>query len=335
MKFGLYYDLRNPNSARRSYQQFYSQVLEQVAYAEQLGFHQAWLSEHHFCADGYTPSPMIWSAAIGAATAKLRVGTNLIVLPLHDPVRVAEDAAAVSLLTGGRFDLGVGGGYRAQEFHVFNRNIRHRPSLVEEGIAVIRAAWAESEFSFEGKRHHYENLQVVPAPETPPALLMGGTSAPSIARAARVADGFLATFDDHIPLYIDALVEAGKDPAAGRVVAGKWALIAEDPEREWARVGDQILYQINDYIAAGSGGGIEPFTSPQQVLDNNLYVLWDGATAVREIVAMARRHPQIEQFKTWTLMPGEDVDRATARLEYLAGAVIPEVTRQLAPIPIS
>ena len=76
---------------------------------------------------------------------------------------------------------------------------------------------------------------------------------------------------------------------------------------------------------------MDPFSSPQQVLDSGLYLLWDGATAVREIVAMARRHPQIEQFKTWTLMPGEEVGHATARLEYVAGAVIPEVARQLAP----
>ncbi len=93
------------------FERLYAQALDQIVEAERLGFDSVWLTEHHFCDDGYTPSPLVIAAAIGARTRRLRIGTNLMVLPLHDPVRIAEDAATLSLLTGGRFDLGVGIGY--------------------------------------------------------------------------------------------------------------------------------------------------------------------------------------------------------------------------------
>lgn len=331
MKFGLYYDLRNPANANRSYQRFYAEILEQVHIAEDLGYHQAWISEHHFRPDGYTSSPLAWATAFGMKTQRMRVGTNLLVLPLHNPIRVAEDAATLSLLTAGRFDLGIGAGFRTEEFEVFGQNIRHRPSLMEEGVAVLRAASTGTTLDVDGKRHRYHGIRVTPVPETPLKIMMGGTTPASVSRAARLADGFLATFDEHVPMYVKALTDVGKDAAAGRVTLVKWALVAEDPEREWHRVGERILYQINDYIEQGSlGPDAELFTSPQEILDRGLYSLWDASAAVREIVAIAQRYPQINQVKTWTVMPGEEVTRATARLEYFAHNVIPEVNRQLA-----
>ena len=87
MNYGLWYDFRNPEPWRVPFEQFYAQCLDQIAAAEQLGFNSTWLTEHHFCDDGYTPSPLVIAAAIGARTQEMRIGTNLMLLPLHDPVR--------------------------------------------------------------------------------------------------------------------------------------------------------------------------------------------------------------------------------------------------------
>jgi alkanesulfonate monooxygenase SsuD/methylene tetrahydromethanopterin reductase-like flavin-dependent oxidoreductase (luciferase family) len=138
--FGLWYDFRNPSQWHRPFSRLYREVLDQIAWAEGLGLGSAWLTEHHFVEDGYSPSPFVLAAAIGERTSAMRIGTNLIVAPLHNPVRLAEDAATVSLLTGGRFDLGLGQGYWAPEFAAFGRSVRNRPSLLEESVALIRQA---------------------------------------------------------------------------------------------------------------------------------------------------------------------------------------------------
>ena len=132
------------------------------------------MTEHHFCDDGYTPSPLVIGGAIGARTQRMRIGTNLMVLPLHDPIRIAEDAATLSLLTQGRFDLGVGIGYRELEFKQFGRELKYRPSLVEESMAIIRRAWAGERINFAGKRFQVGDLRVTPTPEhTPPRAHRG------------------------------------------------------------------------------------------------------------------------------------------------------------------
>src|ERR1700754_1193737 len=128
--FGLWYDFRNPDPAR-SFSRFYAEALDQITWAEQQGLGSVWLTEHHFVDDGYSPSPFVLAGAIGQRTSTMRIGTNLVVSPLHNPVRLAEDAATVSLLTGGRFDLGVGQGYWAREFEAFGQQLRNRPSLLE------------------------------------------------------------------------------------------------------------------------------------------------------------------------------------------------------------
>jgi alkanesulfonate monooxygenase SsuD/methylene tetrahydromethanopterin reductase-like flavin-dependent oxidoreductase (luciferase family) len=193
LRFGLWYDFRNPAPTTRTFESLYRASLDQIAWAESLGFDSVWLSEHHFVDDGYTPSPLVLAAAIGERTRRMRIGTNLLLLPLADPIRVAEDAAALAILTGGRFDLGVGLGYRQLEFDHFGRKRSQRPSLMEEGVAILRQAWTGAEVQVRGKRFSVAGIRVSPLPASPPRIFMGGISEPAIARAARLGDGFLST----------------------------------------------------------------------------------------------------------------------------------------------
>ena len=165
INYGLWYDFRNPKEWEQPFGQFYKERLDQIVQAEELGFKSCWLTEHHFCEDGYTPSPLVLASAIGANTKTMKLGTNLMLLPLHDPVRIAEDSATLSLLTNGRFDLGVGIGYRQLEFDYFKRKISHRPSLVEEGIEIVRRSWSGEPVNFSGKRFSVGDLAVTPSPE--------------------------------------------------------------------------------------------------------------------------------------------------------------------------
>ena len=332
INFGLWYDFRNPGPTSRTFESMYRASLEQIVWAESLGFDSVWLTEHHFCNDGYTPSPLVIAAAIGERTERMRIGTNLMLLPLADPLRLAEDSATLSILTNGRFDLGVGLGYRELEFNYFGRSLKNRPSLMEEGVALLRAAWTGEPIRFEGKRYQIDNLQVTPAPATQPRIFMGGMAEPAIARAARLGDGFLSTGGIGHDVYVDALGAAGKSATEGQICAGNWAIIAADPEAEAAKVGPHVLYQTNEYVswgAFGPPGEVPLFPDAQSAIRDGLYELWDADQAVTALTAMLQDYPQIIDVHFWAQFPGESVESGSERLEYIAKNVLPRVRSNL------
>ena len=326
--FGLWYDFRNPQQWRRPFGALYRDYLDQIARAEQAGFGSVWLTEHHFCEDGYTPSPLVIASAIGERTATMRIGTNLIVLPLHDPVRIAEDAATLSLLTGGRFDLGVGIGYRQDEFEAFGRELKFRPSMLEDACEIIRRGWRGERVNYQGKRFSLGDLAITPAPERPPTLLVGGMAEPAIERVARIGDGFLSTGGIGMDLYLQALERQGKDPATGRIVLGCWALITDDPKAEAERAGPHALYQANEYIrwgAFGPPGEVPLFPDAATALDQGLYEIWTPDEAVDRLSALMAQYPQIEDIHFWAQLPGEPVSAGDRRIATIAEKVLPRL----------
>lgn len=328
MNFGLWYDFRNPEPWCRPFESFYADTLAQIADAESLGFDSVWLTEHHFCDDGYTPSPLVIAGAIAAATRRMRIGTNLMLLPLHDPVRLAEDAASVSLLSGGRFDLGIGIGYRQLEFDQFQRRISHRPSMMEEGVEIIRRAWSGARVNFEGRRYSVGDLAITPVPENPPKLLIGGMAEPAIDRAARIGDGFLCTGGIGLDLYSEALDRHGKTPEQGGAVLGCWAIISDDPEAEAARLGEHILYQSNEYIRWGAFGPPDEtplFEDADSAIENGLYELWDAETAVAKLRQLKVDYPMLSDIHFWAQFPGESLESGSQRMRYIAQQVLPHL----------
>ena len=328
VNFGLWYDFRNPGQTI-PFEALYRESLDQIVWAESLGFDSVWLTEHHFCADGYTPSPLVIAAAIGERTQRLRIGTNLMLLPLADPVRLAEDAATLAILTDGRFDLGVGLGYRQIEFDYFGRKLVNRPSLMEEGVSVLRQAWSGEPVFLQGKRFRVDGLSVTPVPGKAPRLFMGGMAPPAIERAARLGDGFLSTGGIGHDTYVEAL----DDPASGAICAGHWAIISADPEAEAARVGEHVLYQTNEYVSWGAFGPPEDvplFPDADSALRDGLYELWDADLAVTELTALLERYPQIVDVHFWAQFPGESVESGSRRIEYIARNVLPRVRSNIA-----
>jgi len=333
INFGLWYDFRNPPPSTTTFEALYRGSLDQMVWAEELGFNSVWLTEHHFCADGYAPSPLVVAAAIGERTKKMRIGTNLMLLPLADPLRLAEDAATLSILTEGRFDLGVGLGYRELEFNYFGRSLKNRPSLMEEGVALMRAAWTGEPIQFSGKRYTVDGLQVTPTAQTIPNIYMGGMAEPAINRAARLGDGFLSTGGIGHDLYAKALTDQGKDAGAGRICAGNWAIIAEDPEAEAAKVGPHVLYQTNEYVSWGAFGPpdeVPLFPDSESAIRDGLYELWDADQAVTALTQMLTDYPQIVDVHFWAQFPGESIERGNKRIEYIASNVLPKVRAALA-----
>ena len=190
MKFGLFGGARTKRQVgvglgdSHSYKGFIDYVVE----AERLGYHSIFLVEHHFTGQGQVSASMTLLAYLAAKTSRIRLGTAVVVLPWHNPVLIAEQAATLDLLSGGRFDFGVGKGYRKPEFSGFCIPMAEGAERFDEAMEIIRKAWtSEGRFSHHGKRWHYDDIVVEPEPiqrPHPPLWLAAGSEA-SIRRAAR------------------------------------------------------------------------------------------------------------------------------------------------------
>ena len=154
----------------------YAETLEMIAYGESIGYDDVWLSEHHFVEDGYSPAQMPIAAAIAVKTKKIRIGTSVVLLPMYDPVRLAEDGATVDILSDGRFELGAGLGYRAGEFEGLGLKYKERAGRMNEALEIIRRLWEGETLTFHGKHFHIEGARVSPEPvqKPRPPIWVGG-----------------------------------------------------------------------------------------------------------------------------------------------------------------
>lgn len=191
--FGLITAQRHPAGQTQDDATLYREKIELCRTAERSGFDSVWVSEHHFLDDAYMPSLLVTCAAIAQATERVQIGTGVLLAPLHDPIRLAEDAATVDLISGGRLILGLGAGWRPEEFEVFGVDPSTRPSRMREVVEILRGAWSEGTFSFDGRRWSYADVDVTPKPAHPIPIWFGGSAEAAVRRAGRIADGFLGS----------------------------------------------------------------------------------------------------------------------------------------------
>ena len=165
----------------------FAALLDQIVFAEELGFDSIWITEHHFVEDGYCPSPISVLAAIAARTRRVQLSTDILLLPLYHAVRLAEDVATINLISNGRMMLGLGMGYRDEEFAAFGTSRQERVGRTEEGIDVLRGAWGPEPFSYAGRYYQLHDVNVTPKPvqQPHPPLWLAAMSAPAARRAAR------------------------------------------------------------------------------------------------------------------------------------------------------
>jgi probable F420-dependent oxidoreductase len=188
MKFGLFGGARAARGGPAGDSHGYGEFIAYVVEAEKLGFRSVFLVEHHFTGHAQVSASLSLLSYLAACTKHIRLGTAVVVLPWHNPVLVAEQAATLDLLSSGRLDFGVGKGYREAEFSGFCIPIAESTERFDEAIEVIRKAWtSEGRFSHHGKRWHFENVVVEPSPvQRPhPPFWLGAGSTESIRRAAR------------------------------------------------------------------------------------------------------------------------------------------------------
>ncbi|MGH7065959.1 MAG: LLM class flavin-dependent oxidoreductase, partial [Stellaceae bacterium] len=191
MRFGLFGGARTEIGEQASDSRIYGDYVDYICEAEALGFHSVFLVEHHFTGFGQISATLNFLTYLAAKTTRIRLGTAVLVLPWHNPALLAEQAATVDLLSNGRLDLGIGKGYRWGEFHGFCMAMEEAAERYDEAVEFLRRAWTQKgRFSHHGKRWHFEDIVVEPAPvqKPHPPLWVGAQSAASIRRAAE--EGF-------------------------------------------------------------------------------------------------------------------------------------------------
>ena len=181
-----------PNSQRTPADE-YSGTLRIAERAEQLGFDSLWTSEHHGVSDGYLPSQLVLLSAVAAVTERMRLGTAVLVAPAHDPLRLAEDAAVLDQLSRGRLTLGLGLGWRAEEYRMFGVSGRERVARLTDAVHILRRAFTGERFSYAGSARSHADVLITPKPCQPggPRILLGGSSPAAIRRAGLLGDGFI------------------------------------------------------------------------------------------------------------------------------------------------
>lgn len=244
MELVMIFDMRAPAfGAPRA--ELFSAALDIAQWADDIGFDVLGLGEHHSAEDGYNPSPLILGSAFAARTRQIRMRTAVLLASCYDPIRLAEDTAMLQILSDGRFELGLGFGYRQCEFEMFGRHVKDRFAHTCKVAEVLKQAWTGEPFEYEGRPCH-----VQPVPDKPIPLMLGGT-APAVARAAaRIADGFI------IPLmgaeawqpYRAECEKLGKpDPGEYPKQGPTFLWVSEDPERDWEWLTPHIVHILESY----------------------------------------------------------------------------------------
>jgi probable F420-dependent oxidoreductase len=250
MQFGLLYDFRNPPPWRVPAAQLYAETLAQIRAAEALGYDSIWVTEHHQIDDGYLPSVLPAAASIATITQRVQIGTCVLLLPLHHPLRAAEDAVTVDILSNGRFLFGAGLGYKLDEFEAYGIDRRQRPSRMDESLEIITRAWTEERFDFHGKRFHLRDVRLTPKPvqQPRPPIWLAARSEPALQRAVRYADGIIAVGSaDLIRQYREMVAAAGKDPAAAKVAVLRSLVLSDDAEATWREVQPFAAWRGRNY----------------------------------------------------------------------------------------
>jgi probable F420-dependent oxidoreductase len=208
-----------------------AEALAEVVHAEEMGFDSIWLSEHHGVHNHYWPSPLLMLAAFAARTERVLLGTNIVILPFYHPLRVVEEAAMLQVLSGGRAILGVGMGYRQEEYAAFGVPTHDRGRRYEEALAAIRHLMARDGRPFHGRYVHIAPIAVEPWAPFP--VWAGGWGRENLRRAARYADAWipgpvadLRRLRECRTQYEAYLREAGVDPASRPRVLTRELVIA-------------------------------------------------------------------------------------------------------------
>jgi alkanesulfonate monooxygenase SsuD/methylene tetrahydromethanopterin reductase-like flavin-dependent oxidoreductase (luciferase family) len=343
MKISLLYDLRNPPQAQwhMPWPDYYAAALEHMEEMERLGFHAITFAEHHGDPDGYNPGMPVMLTAAAGRTKTVRIGANIIQLPLYNPVLLAEQLALIDILSDGRLDVGVGTGVPTfvAEYSMLGVNPRFKPSLLEEGLDILQRCWTEDEpFDYHGKRWDLRDVVIKPKPvQSPIPLWVAAPFAEKpMERVARLGLGvgaaggmfFNLTGDDDWANWLAGWKQVCErhgralDTSIIRTVGT--CFVSEDPERDWRKHQDAFFYAFNyernntqPYVS------IMPPLTPENIPSNHR-VFQTPEQTIAELRRSYSEEAPGELYVTAT-KPGMTFEESAEHMRLFAKYVLPVV----------
>jgi alkanesulfonate monooxygenase SsuD/methylene tetrahydromethanopterin reductase-like flavin-dependent oxidoreductase (luciferase family) len=319
--FTLRFDMRSAGADH------YAAALAMTRWAEDHGALAIVVSEHHASPDGYLPAPLALVSAMAATTSSIALQVGALIVPLHDPIELAETMAVIDLISKGRVSYICGAGYRQAEFDMFGQPLEGRGRRLEESIQVMRQAWTGEPFTYDGRP-----CQVTPIPHTPggPMMWMGGGTKTAVRRAARLGMGMLTERNAGLTeVYEQECERLGVAPGffievpPNSVTA---AFVADDPDAAWAQLGPYILHDATAYKAWNDEAGnrspavsiIGARTVDELRVEHSPYRIFTPDEALAEIqtAGYLNLHP---------LCGGVPPELAWTSLELLADKVLPRL----------
>ncbi|MDQ1476442.1 MAG: hypothetical protein QOE62_1671 [Actinomycetota bacterium] len=321
--FVLRFDLRAP-AFGAPVADLYAAALDMAAWSEEHGFTAVVVSEHHATDDGYLPSPIVVAAAIAARTKHIAISVAALLVPLYDPVKLAEDIVVLDYLSRGRVSYVAGIGYRPAEYESLGRDFGARARDMETAISVLRRAWTGEPFQHDGRTVH-----VLPTPysQPHPLLCYGGGSRAAARRAARLDMPFFPQLRSQglIDEYEQERERLGLAP--GFVISpGTGPLnvfVSEDPDRTWSQIGDHLLHDARSYAQWQVDAGLDSValdtaTTVDELRQNDVYKV----VTPDDCVGLIREHGSLALHP---LCGGIPPEIAWESLELVAGKVQPQV----------
>ncbi|HEY1701611.1 MAG TPA: LLM class flavin-dependent oxidoreductase [Trebonia sp.] len=344
LKIGIYLNSQFPETDDPSSR--LADLVRQVTLAGSLGFDSIWAGEHHLTA-GYHFLPQLpLLSCLAPHAGRMALGTNLLLLPMHRPVDVAEQVAFLDIACGGRFILGVGLGYRPEEFAALGAPFKERVARLVEGVEVIRRLWSETGIDYDGSWFALKNATLRPRPlSTPgPPIWIGATRDNAIRRAARLGDGFIATPNAdnaevrrQVALFAARRAEAGRTgPAdAGRMLEVHCHADAAEARR---RAAPHLLTKYASYAEWGLTGtagaaarSADSVTGPADfaAFARDRFVIGDPDDVVAGLLEQ-HRQVGITHVAMRLAWPGSAPADALECIELIGREVLPRVRSELA-----
>lgn len=284
----LMFDMRAPDLGT-PVQELYAAAIEMAAWADETGLDGINLMQHHGSEDGYLPQPFTLAASMAAVTKRIHFSLGAVILPLHDPVEIAEQIALVDLISNGRLSVIFGAGYVPFEFAMFRKSLKDRARLMDEGIEIILRALKGERFEFDGRP-----IFVRPLPINDPhnIVMVGGGVPASARRAARFDVGFGPMSGKLVDIYLEECQKHGREPRRhSRPVEGMpiGIHLCEDPDEGWAALEKHAVHVITEYAkwaALEGDGSNSPFKgldNPAVLRQSGLFATWTPDQLIEKV----------------------------------------------------
>lgn len=332
IKVTVAFDMRAPEWSTPT-SELYQAAIEMSEYADNIGVNRICLMEHHGSDDGYLPQPFTLASAIASRTQNARFLLGAVILPLHDPVMIAEQIAIVDLISKGRLSVIFGAGYVPSEFAMFGKSLKDRGKLLDEGIEIILRSLSGERFELNGRPVFVRPLPV----QDPHNIIMAGGGVPASARrAARFDIGFGPMKPDLIDLYLAECEKAGRAPRQyGRPATGMPLAIhlCEDPEEGWKVIERHAVHVITEYSKWAAQEG-DASNSPFKGLDDPAILKQAGLFAAWTPEQLLERIPQIPDSGSIGIQPllgGLSPEEGWKSLKLL-GQVMPDIRAAIAKL---